>query len=32
MEECAAAEEKLDVEAMVKDAVDNIERIRIGAE
>ncbi|MGI5973184.1 MAG: tRNA uracil 4-sulfurtransferase ThiI [Oscillospiraceae bacterium] len=32
MEECAAAEEKLDVGAMVKDAVDNIERIRIGAE
>ena len=30
--ECEAAEEKLDVDAMVKDAVDGIERVRIAAE
>ena len=30
--ECEAAEEKLDVDTMVKDAVDGIERVRIAAE
>ena len=32
LSECQAAEEKLDVESMVKAAVDGIERIRIGVE